>query len=105
MRLGAGCTWFGLLTAVNAMAERIAPFELPPLAVNDLHGFLALRETEPSPPLQGLADACVVALDGYRASPSEAELARRRRAGLTGAQEAMLVQYGYPYVLQTWFFT
>jgi hypothetical protein len=104
MRLGAGCTWFGLLTAVNAMAERIAPFELPPLAVNDLHGFLALRETEPSPPLQGLADACVVALDGYRASPSEAELARRRRAGLTGAQEAMLVQYGYPYVLQTWFF-
>jgi len=104
MRLAPGCTWVGLLTAVNSMAERIAPFELPPLSVHDLHGFLALRESEPCAALQALADACVVALDGYRASPSDAELGRRRRAGLTDAQEAMLVRFGYPYVLETWFF-
>ena len=104
MRLAAGCTWYGLLTATNEMADRIAPFELPALAVTDLHGFLALRETEPCPPLRALADACVARLDGYRASPSEAELARRRRARLTEVQEAMLARFGYPYVLETWFF-
>jgi putative phosphonate metabolism protein len=104
MRLAPGCTWNGLMTATQALAERIAPFELPPLAVMNLHGFLALRETEPSAPLQALADACVEELDGYRAAASEAELARRRRAQLTAAQEAMLVRFGYPYVLDTWFF-
>jgi hypothetical protein len=104
MRLAAGCSWDELLTATHALAERIAPFELPTLAVTDLYGFLALRETEPCAPLQALADACVEGLDLYRAAPSEAELARRRRARLTDAQEAMLVRFGYPYVLKTWFF-
>jgi putative phosphonate metabolism protein len=104
MRLADGCSWDGLLSATKALAERIAPFELPPLAVMDLHGFLALRETEPCAPLQVLADACVERLDLYRAAPSEAELARRRRAQLTEAQDAMLRRFGYPYVLDTWFF-
>jgi hypothetical protein len=104
MRLAAGTSWSGLLEATHALAERIAPFELPALAVTDLHGFLALRETEPCAPLQALADACVTELDGYRAAPSDQELARRRRARLTEPQEAMLMRFGYPYVLETWFF-
>jgi hypothetical protein len=104
MRLAAGCSWYGLLTATRALAERIAPFDLPALAVTDLHGFLALRETEPCASLQALADACVTELDFYRVAPSDQELARRRRARLTAAQEAMLVRFGYPYVLDTWFF-
>jgi putative phosphonate metabolism protein len=103
-RLANGCSWYDLVAAVRDLAGRLAPFELPPLAVRDLHGFLALRETEPSPALQALADVCVVELDRFRAPPSEAELARRRRARLTDAQDSMLVRYGYPYVLDTWFF-
>jgi len=104
MRLAPGCSWNGLLTATRTMAARIAPFELPALAVMNLHGFLALRETELCPRLQALADASVEELDGYRAAATEAELERRRRARLTEAQEAMLVRFGYPYVLGTWFF-
>ena len=104
MRLAPGCSWAGLLTATRETAARIAPFDLPPLAVHDLHGFLALRETEPSAELQALADACVEQLDGFRAAPSEAVRARRRRANLTPEQDAMLVRFGYPYVLETWFF-
>jgi hypothetical protein len=77
---------------------------LPRLAVTDLHGFLALCEVAFCSPLQALADACVERLDRFRAPPAEAELARRRRAQLTAAQEAMLVRFGYPYVLNTWFF-
>ena len=97
-------SWTDLLGAARALAGRIAPFDLPPLAVSDVHGFLALRETRPSDALQALADACVADLDAFRAPPTDAELARRRRSRLTEAQEAMLVRWGYPYAFDTWFF-
>jgi hypothetical protein len=54
--------------------------------------------------LQALADACVECLDPLRAPASDAELARRRRAGLSPMQDAMLARWGYPYVFNTWFF-
>lgn len=104
MRLRAGTDWFGFTAAVRSLAARIAPFELPAMAVSDVHGFLALRETVASAPLQALADACVEGLDAFRQPPEEAELARRRKAELTAEQEAMLVRWGYPYVFSTWFF-
>jgi len=96
--------WTGFISAVRAVAAGIAPFTLPPLAVADLRGFLALRETSPCPALQDLADACVRELDSFRIPPSAEELARRRRAKLSAEQEAMLERWGYPYVLETWFF-
>lgn len=104
MRLAAGRDWFALLEAAAALAARIAPFELPHLAVSDVHSFLALRETAPCPALQALADDCVRELDAFRAPPAEAELARRRRAGLTAEQDQMLARWGYPYVFESWFF-
>jgi len=104
MRLAEGRGWAELMTAVRAVAATIAPFDLPPLAVNDLRGFLALRETMPCPALQALADACVEQLDPFRAPPSEADLARRRTAHLSPEQAAMLERWGYPYVFGTWFF-
>jgi putative phosphonate metabolism protein len=103
-RISSDRTWNELQTAARALARRFAPFELPALSVTELHGFLALRESSSCAALQALADACVVELDRFRAPPSDAELARRRRAGLTEAQEAMLARFGYPYVLETWFF-
>jgi putative phosphonate metabolism protein len=96
--------WLGFVAAVRAMAADIAPFKLPPLAVADLRGFLALRETTPSARLQALADACVERIDSFRAPPSAEELARRRRTCLSPEQDAMLVRWGYPYVFGTWFF-
>ncbi len=104
MRLRSGRTWNELCAAARLLARGIAPFALPALAVSDVHGFLALRETVPCAPLQALADACVARLDDFRAPPSEAELARRRRSALTGEQDAMLERWGYPYVFDTWFF-
>jgi hypothetical protein len=104
MRLVAGTDWTDLMAATRAMAARIAPFPLPPLAVRDVHGFLALRETEGSPALQAFADACVTDLDAFRAPPSDDELAQRRKAALSAEQDAMLTRWGYPYVFGTWFF-
>lgn len=103
-RLAEGRQWFDVLEAAAELANRTAPFALPTLAVSDVFGFLALRETMHCPPLQALADACVAHLDPFRAPPSEADLARRRRARLTPQQDAMLVRWGYPYVFETWFF-
>jgi len=104
MRLAAGRTWDNFVVAAAALADRMAPFELPPLAVQDVWRFLALRETVACPKLQALADACVEHLDPFRAPTSDAELTRRRRANLTPQQDAMLVRWGYPYVFDTWFF-
>jgi len=104
MRLAEGRSWAELMTAVRTVAAGIAPFDLPRLAVHDLRGFLALRETEPCPALQALADACVEQLDPFRARPSEAELAARRGGRLSPEQGAMLARWGYPYVFGTWFF-
>jgi len=103
-RLARVRQWFDLLEATTELANHTAPFTLPKLAVSDVFGFLALRETTHCPRLQGLADACVAHLDQFRAPPSEAELARRRRTRLTPPQDAMLVRWGYPYVFETWFF-
>ena len=104
MRLRDGTTRNAFLDATAGVAAGVPRFDLPPLRVTNLHGFLALREAEPSPALQALADACVAGVDEYRAPPGEAELARRRRNGLPTAQEAMLTRWGYPYVFATWFF-
>ena len=97
--------WDDVVAAAAALADGIAPFDLPALAVADVHGFLALRETAPCPALQALADLA------RRVARSVARAARRRTssiaaagAGLTAAQEAMLRRWGYPYVFGTWFF-
>ena len=104
MRLAEGRRWADMLQAARELANRIEPFELPHLAVSDVHGFLALRETVECAALQALADTCVEHLDHFRAPVTEAELARRRRAKLTERQDELLLRWGYPYVLDTWFF-
>ena len=103
-RLAPGMTWAALMAAVDGLAGELEPFDLPRLSVQDVHGFLALRETEASAPLRALADSWVERLDRFRAPPSEAELARRRRSNLSPAHEAMLTRWGYPYVFEEWFF-
>lgn len=104
MRLAAERSWDDVVAAATNLVTHAAPFDLPPLSVQDLFGFLALRENVPSAALQGLADACVEQLDPLRAPPSDAELARRRRANLSPRHDEMLVRWGYPYVFDTWFF-
>ena len=104
MALHPGTDWDDVLQAASAVAATVPSFDLPDLAVAELHGFLALRETAPSPALQALADACVAGLDHLRITPDAAELDRRRRGGLTPAQDANLRRWGYPYVFATWRF-
>jgi hypothetical protein len=102
MRLITG--WEDFLVAVRALAAGLAPFDLPPLVVDNLDGFLALREAVPCQALHTLAAACVRATDTHRLAPSPAELAQRLAAGLSPAEEALLRRWGYPYVMERWRF-
>ncbi len=96
--------WAALLDDLGALADGIAPFDLPPLQVADLGAFLALRETVPSLPLHALADACVTGMDTHRVCADAAEIARRRTSTLSPEQDRMLLDWGYPHVLGTWRF-
>jgi hypothetical protein len=98
------CDYDALEAATAALAARTAAFDLPPLAVRDLDGFLALRETAHCPALHALADACVAALEPCRAPLTEAEWARRRRARLTAEDEARIARWGYHLVMEAWVF-
>ena len=44
------------------------------------------------------------ATEPHRLRPDAAELARRRGAGLSAGEDALLVRWGYPHVMERWRF-
>lgn len=98
-RLSAGSDAVALAAAVEAVAASAAPFDAPALALRRLGSFIALVPSAPCPELAALAGRCIMELDRFRAPPTDAELTKRRAGGLTPQQDALLVQWGYPYVL------
>jgi hypothetical protein len=97
-------SWHALREDAMALAARTRPFALPPLRLVQHHGFLALMESGKSVALQAFCDACVTALDGHRAAPTEAEIARRRPERMTERQRSYLQRWGYHYVFDEWWF-
>lgn len=96
-----------LLGAVAHLASHTPAFPMPPLRVDWLGDFLALRPTPELPRGHGLhrlADECVDKLDLFRAPPDDAERARRSALQLSDAQREWLDRYGYPYVMDEWRF-
>jgi putative phosphonate metabolism protein len=102
--LAAGTDVGSLDAAASALARAREPFVLPALQVAEIGRFIALVPTEAPPALAALAEACVTELDRFRAPPGADELARRRGAGLDAVEEAHLVRWGYPYVLDRFTF-
>ncbi|KJK00099.1 hypothetical protein UB44_09705 [Burkholderiaceae bacterium 26] len=105
-RLASDRTVDELDAALRRVTQQQQTFAIEP-ALQTLRGFLAwrLRHGDPArDTLHRLADACVAEFDVFRAPPRPAELARRRRAGLSDAQEHHLQRWGYPYVFGTFTF-
>ncbi len=96
-RLAAGRRPSELRDALRATAAGVRPVAVR-LVLAERHGFVALRPADPAPELAAAAQTCVERLDAFRAPSTEAELARRRAAGLTASQEENLRRWGYPYV-------
>ncbi|GAB4166090.1 MAG: DUF1045 domain-containing protein [Thalassobaculales bacterium] len=98
MALAGGRSEAGLLAAAAEFAASNAPAPAAPLVLADLDGFLALVPAWPSAPVQRLCDAVVRGFEPFRAPPEEADIARRRKAGLSARQEQLLARWGYPYL-------
>ena len=98
-RLAADRDEATLRAALDDLAARRAAFDLPPLEVAEMGDFLALRPVADCAPLQALAGCCVTELHRFAAPLTDAEIAQRRSAGLTPQQDALLLRWGYPYVL------
>lgn len=99
-RLADGHTLDELQARAADLAGRCAPAQSGSLQLTTLGGFLALTPTGDLTALGRVASACVRDLDTFRAPTPEAELERRRSAGLSVRQEALMRRWGYPYVLE-----
>lgn len=88
-----------LLEDVEQFAARESCFALPGLKLAELDDFLALVPMHGSERLADLERRCVMRFDAHRRPLSDADLARRRAKPLTPLEDAMLVRWGYPHVL------
>jgi hypothetical protein len=93
-----------IIAGVEAIAARQPPVPIPALEIRRLGDFFALVPAERLPALDRLAAAVVVGCQSMRAPLSPAEIARRRKAGLSADEEANLVTWGYPYVFDAFRF-
>ena len=91
--------------AVDAIPEAFTNFvqshaaiTLPPLVLRNMGDYLALVPREPSDALQALAFDCVRALHPLAQPLTAQQLAQRRQTPLSPAQDAMLLEWGYPFV-------
>ncbi|MBO9448710.1 DUF1045 domain-containing protein [Tropicibacter sp. R16_0] len=98
-RLAEWQTVEALERACGDLADTLGPVWLDGLELARLGRFLALRPMGNTSELGDLAAQVVRELDSFRAPAPPEELERRRAAGLNPAQEANLLQWGYPYVM------
>ena len=99
-RLAEGCTADALGAAVAGLCADLAPVDCAGLKLSAIEGFLALVPEGETAALDTFAARVVAELDGFRRPAEAGEIARRRAAGLTAGQEANLVRWGYPYVME-----
>lgn len=98
-RLAEGMTQTSLEEACRTILPGLATARIERLVVRPLGGFVAMVPETPSASLNRLAAQVVERFDRWRAPPDDAELARRRKHGLSARQEELLQLWGYPYVM------
>ncbi|WP_338549146.1 DUF1045 domain-containing protein [Roseovarius phycicola] len=103
-RLADGQTEAALCDAFETLCAQIAPVTLDHLTLARLGRFLALVPEGDTSDLCSLAAHTVRELDVFRAPLTDKELARRRARSLSPEQDANLIRWGYPYVMNTFRF-
>lgn len=98
--LCSGASVQTLREALQSLAQEFAGFDMPSLQATCLDDFLALVPQGDCDALHAVAKACVTQLHPLAAPLSPAELQRRRQAGLSPAQDALLTRWGYPHVME-----
>ena len=79
-------------------SAQAAPVKVDAMSVSAIGKFVAVVPQGNTDDLAHLAFECVKTFDTHRRPASTAELARRRAKGLSPREEALLLEWGYPYV-------
>jgi hypothetical protein len=98
-RMSSGVSVQSLRAALASICADHRAFDVAGLQVARLGGFLALCPAQAPAALGPLAEDCVRRLQALAAPLSEQELARRRRKPLTAEEDALMLTWGYPWVL------
>ncbi|CAN5167617.1 DUF1045 domain-containing protein [soil metagenome] len=98
-RLGPDVKPEQLMHSVEAIAKQFAPISFPAIEFKVLDRFLALVPTAGEREIQILANYCVKKLDKFRAPLTPEEMAHRRKNGLSARLDTLLLNWGYPHVL------
>jgi len=108
MHLRDGMGESDLVDALTRLADASHRFDMPPLEVRSLRGFLALRPcnaVSAEHPLRRLADACVLGLDALRRPMSADDEQRRLRSlPFDELQRQNIRRYGHAFVGERWQF-
>ena len=91
-------------SAVARFAAAADPILLSRLTPTRIDGFLALVPGSPAPDLDRFAGEVVTVFDRFRAPLSEAEIKRRNPDVLSPDEFRNLLQWGYPYVFESFRF-
>ena len=103
-RLAKDQTAGDLKLACQDLAQSLSPVALDGLALSRIDSFLALTLEGDTNQIDALARKTVRDLDRFRAPSSARELERRQKADLTSTQKALLLRWGYPYVMEAFRF-
>ena len=103
-RLAEGRGEADLARALDTLAATQPAVDAGHLVLGATHDFAALRCMRQPEALTALAARVVRELDGFRAPLTDADIARRRKAGLTPAQDARMLEWGYPWVFEDFAF-
>lgn len=93
-----------LSDAIDRFAVGAEPILLSGLAPTRLDGFLALTPRGPAPDLDRFAGEVVTVFDRFRAPLSDSEIQRRNPDALSPDEFRNLLQWGYPYVFESFRF-
>lgn len=96
--LAQNMTFEELDRTAKAFAKCHGSFSLGQFSVQD-RGYLTIAPIKQSAELTDFAVDCVKGFEPFRAPLDMSALAKRRAAGLSERQEALLNKWGYPYVL------
>ena len=102
--LADGATEAELDSAVAGFAAAADPILLSRLTPARIDGFLALVPGGPAPDLDRFAGEIVTVFDRFRAPLGDAEVKRRNPDALSPEEFRNLLQWGYPYVFESFRF-
>ncbi len=88
-----------LFEAIHELTSILEPVPIGKMKIEAIGTFAALVPQSTPQKLTRLAATLVEKLDAFRAPLTTDELARRRQTKLTARQDALLQQWGYPYVM------